>query len=428
MRKKEVADVAKKQLKRFVVIVALAGMVANLTYRKTNHIGSDRLVLRTDSEGYYQYLPHFFIQDWDRMDKMHWAIDYNGKMLNVYTCGVAIMQMPFFLMAHVISYFADLETTGNTQVYYLSIFFASLFYVLIGLLLLYQFLRRFINHKSALWSVVLLFFATNLFYYTNLTSGMAHAYSFCLVATLVYFTPRFYENTGVKNLLYVAFPLGLATLLRPTNLLIVIFFFLYEVSTWEAFKKRLLFWLKHWYYLLIMLLVGLLVFVPQMLYWHHITGKYIFYSYVGGGFPYWKNPQIFTVLLGPRNGWFVYTPLMLFSVSGLVYLLYKRKFSALAITIIMVLIIYINSSWWCPTFSGAAGYRALIGYLPFMALPLGYVIHQNELKKNKMLWRAMISVFCLFIVYNILFSYKYSPWLWWNTDWQWSYLLRLFKF
>jgi len=209
----------------------------------------------------------------------------------------------------------------------------------------------------------------------------------------------------------------------------VFFLFLYNLFGWRDLKFRIIFWLKRWYFLFVMLVIGILAWVPQMLYWHAVTGKYIFYSYQDEGtFPYLLNPQVFTVLIGPRNGWFIYTPLMIFAAGSLIYLTIKKKMSSWAIALIMVLIIYINSSWWRPTFSGAAGYRALIEYLPFMAIPLAWFFEGVYARKGRALRIGLTAVFVLFIVYNILFSYKYSAWLWWNTDWQWSYFLKLIKF
>lgn len=418
-----------RQLRAFIIIYMILGTFANVTFRTVNKTTADKTIMRTDSEGYYQYLPHFFILDWAQMDKMHWTVKYeNGKNLNVYTCGVAIMQSPFFLAAHAISYFFELERTGYTSVYFLSLFYASLFYVLLGLLFLYKFLRRFFNHKAAFSSIILIFFATNLFYYTIIAPGMSHAYSFSLVAFFIFAVPVFYENPTFKNILLVAFPLALATLIRPTNLLVVFFLFLYDTYDVGALRTRIRFWLTRWYFLFILLVVGVVVVSPQMLYWHFITGKYIFYSYQDGGtFPYWLSPKIFTVLFGPRNGWYLYTPLMIFATIGLIYLAKKKQLSSWAIALILVAIIYINSSWWRPTFSGAAGYRALIEYLPFMAIPLSY-FSDKIFNKRKLFVRLYWGVLVFFVIYNVLFAYKYSPWHWWNTEWQWSYFLKLVKF
>lgn len=421
---------SKLNLKWFIIGFLLIGVLANLTFRIANNTTADKLIMRTDSEGYYQYLPHFFIFDWEQMDQMHWAKPYGeDKKLNVYTCGVAIMQMPFFLAAHAFSYFFELEQTGYEPVYFLFLFFASLIYVLAGLVFLYLFLRRFFNHLASFLSIILIFFATNLFYYTIIAPGMSHAYSFSLIALFVYLVPLFYEKFSLKILGLLSFILALSALIRPTNLIVIFFLLFYETFSLKELKSRIHFWINRWYYLVLMVLIGIIVFIPQMLYWHTITGKYIFYSYQEGGtFPYWLSPKIFTVLIGPRNGWFIYTPLMIFAVSSLIFLTFKKKLSSWVILFILLLIIYINSSWWRPTFSGAAGYRALIEYLPFMSIPLTYFSEKVLSHKSSVLKIGYKSVLVLFVVYNILFSYQYSPWHWWNTDWTWSYFLKLVQF
>jgi len=76
-----------------------------------------------------------------------------------------------------------------------------------------------------------------------------------------------------------------------------------------------------------------------------------------------------------------------------------------------------------PTFSSAAGYRALIEWIPFMAIPLAFVIQNAQERRG---WKgALYTILLLFVVYNVLFSYNYENYYWWNTEWQWSNFLRL---
>ena len=430
MKYKELGTDIKNQFILFAAVFITVGILANYRYREVYQITTEQKILNTDSEGYYQYLPHFFIMKWDRMDKMRWAKFYEeGKSLNVYTCGVAIMQSPFFLAAHAISYFFELDHSGYTPVYYLFIFFASMFYVLCGLFFIYRFLQRFFTHKAALWSVILIFFASNLFYYTVMEYGMSHAYSFGLIALFIYHVPLFYENPCFRNLLKMALILGLATLIRPTNLIISLFLFLYGINSFGDLMKRIRFWRTRWFYLLVMLVVGILVFSPQMMYWHTVTGKYLFYSYrEEGTFPNIFSPDVSTVLFGARNGWFVYSPIMFVATLGLLFLVYRRILHAWIILLIMVLIVYINGSWWVPTFSAAAGYRALIEFIPFMALPLAFVLGKAWKSGHPVIKGMLILLGIFFVYYNLQFSFKYSSWQWWDTEWQWNYLFGVLKF
>jgi hypothetical protein len=61
-----------------------------------------------------------------------------------------------------------------------------------------------------------------------------------------------------------------------------------------------------------------------------------------------------------------------------------------------------------------------------MAIPLAFVI--EKLQKRKGMKRALYVLLALFVVYNLLFSYKYNPGIWWNQEWKWSNFLRLVRF
>lgn len=417
------------KLTQLSIVFVIAVLSLNVTYRSFEDVPLRNFVMSSDMEGYYQYLPYVLLKDRAEISQMRWAKPYDDdKKLNVFTCGVAIMQLPFFLLAHGISKYLELEATGYGPVYFTSVFIATIFYVLAGLIFLYYWLIRFFKPRIAGWVTVLVFAATNLFYYTIMSPGMSHAYSFSLVAMYLYFVPKFYEDTNLKNTLLTAFPIALLTLIRPTSLVLAIYFILYDVSTFMALKARFLFFLKKWYYLILIPVVGIIVFMPQMLYWHEVTGNFFYYSYQEEGFTNILSPKIFTVLLGPRNGWFIYTPLMLLSFVTLLYLGYIKKLNSIPTLIILIIIVYLNGSWWRPTFSSAAGYRALIEYIPLMAVPLGFLVEKISARESQLLQRVMVSVFILFVIYNILFAFKYSPWLWWNTDWQWSHFSRLIKF
>jgi hypothetical protein len=411
---------------RLFLLFAFIVLVSNSLYRHYNRYVARQFVMSSDMEGYYQYLPYTFFKEKD-ITQMRWAKPYGkDKTLNVFTCGVAILELPFFLIAHGISEFLEMEERGYNSAYFMSVLFAAIFYVFIGLYYLFKALNRFFPPRVSFITVVLIFLATNLYYYTGMSPGMSHAYSFCLASIFIYFVPGFYEKPGFRSSLRVILPLALAVLIRPTTIVAGFYFLLYGVVSFRELGQRLRFLIEKWYLLLFMFIVSIVVFIPQMTYWHHVTGKWFVYSYQEYGFPYALNPKIGIVLFGARNGWYLYTPLMLLATLSLFYLSYKRKYNALAILPVIILIVYINSSWWRPTFSASAGHRAMIEFHPFMAIPLAYIIDRAHPHK---IWRYLLGVtLILFIVHNVLFAYKYDGHLWWNTDWQWSYLLRFFQF
>jgi len=412
----------------FFLLFLMIVLVCNSLYRHYNKISARNFVMGSDMEGYYQYLPYFFLMDKEKMKQMRWSKPYgDDRRLNVFTCGVAIMQLPFFLLAHEVSKFLEMESNGYNPVYFMSVLFAAIFYVYTGLYYLFKLLSGLFTRRTAFITTVLVFLATNLFYYTIMGPGLSHAYSFCLITIYIYYVPGFYKKPGIRSTLKMILPLALAVLIRPTTIVAGFYFLLYDVVSFMAFRKRLLFLIQKWYLLLLMLFAGFVVFIPQMAYWHLVTGKWFVYSYQSEGFSNALSPRIFTVLFGARNGWYLYTPLMLLATGGLFYLVYRRRYSAPAIFLIMILIVYINSSWWLPTFSASAGYRTLVEYIPFMAIPLAFIVERAYTSKKRTSW-ILTTVLVLFIIYNILFSYKYETNLWWNTQWQWSNFQRLLQF
>lgn len=415
-----------KTARLFLLFFALV-IVSNSIYRHYSGLKPRQFVMGSDMEGYFQYLPHLFLKDIEEMRQMRWAKPYGeDRKLSAFTSGVAIMQTPFFLTAHAVSKFFDLESKGYNSVYFMFVLIATIFYSFTGLYFLFKSLRRIYSEKTAFIVVLSVFLGTNLFYYISMSPGMSHAYSFCLISLFIWFVPKFYENPGVKSSVKMILPLALAVLIRPTTIVAGFYFLLFGVYSFSDLGKRAGYLSKKWYLLVLMAIVALLVFFPQMLYWHYVTGKWFVYSYQSEGFSNALSPEIFTVLFGARNGWYIYTPLMLVSTLSLFYMVYRRIESAPAILLVITLIVYINSSWWLPTFSAAAGYRTLVEFIPFMAIPVGFLLEKNN--ENKAMYRLLLSVLAIFILYNLLFCFKYDGYLWWNTDWQWTHFKKLIQF
>ncbi|MFN2396615.1 MAG: hypothetical protein ABR597_13115 [Bacteroidales bacterium] len=418
------------RLTQIALIFALAGLLSSAAHRNIKTVNVMYFVMGSDMQGYYQYLPTFFLHDWDEFERLHYAKPYEeGKTLNVYTCGVAIMQAPFFLAAHATALFFQVDPqNGYSNIHFSFVFIAALVYATLGFVFVYKTLKRIFPEKESLITAALLFFATNLYYYTIFSPGMSHVYSFALIAMYIYYVPGFYKNPGLTSTLKLILPLALATLIRPTNLIAGLYFVFYGVSGWKDSKERIKFLAARWKYILMMLLVGIIVFVPQMAYWYKVTGNLFVYSYQSEGFPHILSPRITTVLFGARNGWYIYTPLMFVASLSLIYLTVRKKLNGIVILMIMVIIVYLNASWWAPTFSAAVGYRALIEFLPFMAIPLAFFICRVYNSRYKLLKISTTIVLIFFVVYNILFSYKYSTWLWWDSPWDWNNILRIFPF
>jgi membrane-associated HD superfamily phosphohydrolase len=132
-------------------------------------------------------------------------------------------------------------------------------------------------------------------------------------------------------------------------------------------------------------------------------------------------------LFGKYNGWLTYTPIVLFALAGLFIQLWKKQKNSLAVLMILIFGIYINASWWAPTFSAAVGQRAMIDFLPFLAVPLAFVI--SQIKGMSKPLRILLSVVIIvFVVYNIQFGFRYNSGIWWETPMSWTKFWTTLKF
>ena len=411
-------------------IFLIASLIVNYIYRLVFHsLPIEKIIIGSDMEGYFQYLVHFFNRNWSTFDQMRWTIPYGeGKALSVFTCGAAILWSPFYLIAHLISIFFGLDTSGYANMYYGFILIAGIVYTYIGLVFIYKLLREFFEHKVSLITVALFFLATNVFFYSVLLgAGMAHVYSFSMIAIYLYYTHQFFKESTKKNLILLGVPFALAVLIRPTNIISGLYVILYGINNIATIKERFTFWVKNYWAIIALFIIGVIVFIPQMAYWHFVTGQFLVYSYQKFGFPFLLTPKIGIVLFGKYNGWLTYTPIVIFALVGLFVLLKRKQMNSLAVLLILVLCIYVNASWWFPTFGAAVGQRAMIDFLPFLAIPLALII--SKIKEMSQPMRIVLGIIIVvFIFYNIQFGFRYDSGLWWDSPMTWTKFWTTLKF
>ncbi|MBL0009093.1 MAG: hypothetical protein IPP25_18465 [Saprospiraceae bacterium] len=108
-----------------------------------------------------------------------------------------------------------------------------------------------------------------------------------------------------------------------------------------------------------------LFFLPQLMYWKEMTGHWLYYSYTEEGFKYWNEPKIAAVLFDVQNGLFLYSPLVLLMMTGIVMGLFKKNFQAPVVLLIFSIATYFFASWWAWWFGGAFGHRCYVEFTPY---------------------------------------------------------------
>ncbi len=150
-----------------------------------------------------------------------------------------------------------------------------------------------------------------------------------------------------------------------------------------------------------------------------MTGSPIFYSYQGEGFPYWNQPKILAVLFDPQNGLFMYSPMVLLMVLGIIVGWKKKKAQFLSVGLIFLLSTYIFASWWAWWFGGAFGARSYVELYALVSIPFAFLIEKILTFKSLTLRYLFLLLYIFFNFYSVRLSYLYrAPWD--GADWRWN--------
>jgi 4-amino-4-deoxy-L-arabinose transferase-like glycosyltransferase len=281
---------------------------------------------------------------------------------------------------------------------------SSLFYLCFGFIFLKKILKPHFRDGIIALTILAIGLGTNLFYFSTREAVLSHAYNFSLFACFIYLMIRWYEKSSIRRTIGLGILLGLISLIRPTNILILLFFLLYGIGSVREIPGRILFFIKKYPLILLMLLMVFLIWLPQFLYWKSVSGKYLFYSYRDEGF-FFQNPQIIKGLFGYRNGWLLYTPMMIFAFLGLPVIYKKLRPFFAGILVFMFFNIWIVLSWWCWWYVGF-GNRAFIESYALLAIPLS-AFFSIILKKKLFVKIPFFALFVFFVFLNIFQSFQY---------------------
>lgn len=135
--------------------------------------------------------------------------------------------------------------------------------------------------------------------------------------------------------------------------------------------------------------------MPQLIYWKHVTGTFIFDT--GSAWDF-LTPHL-RVLFGWEKGWFIYTPITIFFIAGMFFM---RKYPFKKAVLWFCLInIYIIISWRDWRYGGSYSTRALMQSYPVFALPLA--AFTNWIWEKKW-WKYAFIVLAFYLIYVNLFQ------------------------
>ncbi|MCC7301065.1 MAG: glycosyltransferase family 39 protein [Bacteroidia bacterium] len=410
---------------RFILLVwlVLAG------WKFSRYAGNDPgnpvtgTVTAWDAYGYYMYLPATFIYDDPYLKNSDWVEKINrtyspgsvtyqfrpageGKQVNIYTCGHALLWSPAFFIAHALAGPLGYSTDGFSLPYQLAVMFSGFIFAALGMIFLRRLLLNRWNERITVLTLVIVLTGTNFPVHGVMESVGPHGIGFMLMAALLLCLDRWTKSNSISMALVAGAILGIAILVRPTAVLWTIIPVLWRITSCSALKEiirkpgRILYGFIVCYSTLI--LFGCL----QMLYWKSAAGEWIYFPEDIERFTL-TDPYTSDFLFSFKKGWLIYTPLMLLLIPGIWRAAKEKQLFLITVMVITVLHIYLLSSWENWWYAESFGQRPMIDIYPLLALPLAS-LNNWLLYLPKTVARSSYAVIALLTGLNLFQVWQYS--------------------
>ncbi len=396
-------------------IVAVVLIRQRVAYSETGKYKRELQVTTWDALGYYMYLPGIFI--YNDVTELKWfpEIDQkytlsggevyqaskhkNGNYVFKYLGGVAILQAPFFAVGHFIAKQYNYPPDGFSPPYQYAVAFGAVLWCIIAFFILRRILLRYFKDSTVAVTLLLLALATNLIQYISLDSAMSHAWIFPLYVLVLYTTIKCHETQKGSWAFLTGIIIGLATISRPTELVMLFIPLFWNTHTKEAARQKWQMVKANKVHIYSAIAGGFIGVLPQLIYWKIATGSFIYD--VGSKWDF-ANPH-WRVLFGPEKGWFIYTPITICFIVG--FFLMKNMPFRKSVLWFCLLNIYIIIAWHDWRYGGSYSTRALSQSYAVFALPFAAVIERVNTTK----WKWLFYAVCIYLVWmNFAQMYQYN--------------------
>lgn len=382
-----------------------------------------QIMVNGDSSGYYMHVVSALINnDIGKYDKTIAGLQENfptakdprndiygvrktdkGRYYIKYTIGVGVMELPGFLIGHVIALSnSNYKADGWSPPYNFCVHLSKVVYILLGFWLLISVLLQYFQKTEVVLTVISIAFGTNLFYQGTFLT-LAHCFLFFDICLLAYLSNRFYDQPSNKKALGIGMVVGLITITRIPelfSLVVPLFWGIYNVKT---LKERVFFFKDNYRYLLLAALGLLLLLLPQISYWYYVSGQLFFNPYQGEAFDFF-NPKINKGWFSFQNGWLIYTPIMGLALLGFIPLWKHCSNFFLPAALFLLLNSWVHYSYYTSNYFPGLGSRPMIEGYPLLAFNLAAFF--LFCKKYKVLRLISYVLFAGFVFLNLFQTWQ----------------------
>jgi hypothetical protein len=293
---------------------------------------------------------------------------------NKFTIGPAVIWAPAFLSVHEV-----LRGDRNSLPYQLIAGVTSVLATLFAFALLWRLLQKYFNPTVSIMTVAAIAGSTNLLFYGSVDAVNSQALTF--FAATVFLSLVFSKH---KHWFAIGVVLGFLGMIRSQDVL-------YAVLLIPFLKKNSF---------LNILSGALVACIPQLIAWQLVYGKFWISPYLIGseGFNFLR-PHILGVLFGLQNGLFLWTPITILGLSGLII---SKRFLLMSVFLLELLVVASWSTWWQgASYSG----RMFVSSLPILAFGVADIFSRLARFKWTRVYFLLTIVIPLSVINTMLITF-----------------------
>jgi hypothetical protein len=313
-----------------------------------------------------------------------------GRTINFAPVGSAMLWAPFYAVGHVAAVVTGAPRDGFSPPYIKAVAYGSATYAFLAVLLSIAIARRIVGHGRD--TALLILIGTPLIFYTYVAPVYSHACAAFAVALFLWTWLRIRDTWTVRGVIALGAAGALMAMVREQDVFFVagpaldfIRWALAHRPTGSASRPRLDGPVGPMG-LVTRALVGgvtfLVCYLPQLIAYKSLNGHFG-PTYLAWRKMFWTSPHKWDVLINPHHGFFIWTPLALVAIAGLVLLAlrgarFRAHDAAWLGTLALVMVatqIYISGAVESWTVAGSFGQRRFVSLTPLLVLGLAALWH-----------------------------------------------------
>jgi len=339
-----------------------------------------------------------------------------GRRINYGTIGCAILWAPFYAVGDLAtramrSMGRAIEADGYSQPYVSAVAYGSMFYGFAAIVLAVAVARQIIR-KYEISSGLAVWLGTPLLFYMYVAPPFSHACSAFAVALFVTIWLRVRHTWSTGGIVLLGLAAALMAMVREQDLFCALGPAVDFALTFVRGYARASGSLQPPRHMIVVAPIGCLAFLigylPQLIAYQALNG-----------FPrpsplvtrkmFWYSPHAVQVLLDPEHGFFLWTPLAVLALVGLVLLVAgphaalddgtattsDRRQVAACMLLMVAMQVYISGAVESWTVAGAFGQRRFVAVTIFLVVGLAALRRRAELRRGVRIVTTMVVVLCV---------------------------------